>query len=224
MFWFSSHKGDGKNQQCLLSYRDEHGTLLRPQTQPTIHSGQPVIEGGSTLVDRSTESESKSLESHRHSADFPPTFPSPTTSPTMRRRRLPHRAGASAPYITESSNSEDKPGTTKPTATQHGKLTQVEPENGVTVIFHVMLASDLNMEEEHMHIQAEGEDLGDFKTTCVDMKLVRLVCFCKKLHEFCELEISQVNLHEIYVLWQVNTDVKETCKLSNELLPQCPLI
>ena len=58
-------------------------------------------------------------------------------------------------------------------------LKQVEPEDGVTVIFHVVLASNLNMEEGHMHIQAEGEDLGDFKINCVDMKLVRLVCFCK---------------------------------------------
>ena len=54
----------------------------------------------------------------------------------------------------------------------------VEPENGVTVIFHVVLSSNLNMEEEHMHIRAEGEDLGDFELNCVEMKLVRLVCFC----------------------------------------------
>ena len=45
----------------------------------------------------------------------------PTTSPTARDGGLPHRASASAPYSTESSGSEDKPGTTKPTATQHGK-------------------------------------------------------------------------------------------------------
>ena len=118
---FLTLKGDGQNQQCLLSYRDEHGTLLRQQTQPTIHSGQPDIEGGSTLVDRSTESESKSLESHRHSANFPPTSPSPTTLPTVRDRGLPHRAGASTPYSKESSGSEDKPGNTKSAATQRGK-------------------------------------------------------------------------------------------------------
>ena len=95
--------------------------MLRQQTQPTIHSGQPDIEGGSTLVDRSTESESKSLESHRHSANFPPTSPSPTTLPTVRDRGLPHRAGASTPYSKESSGSEDKPGNTKSAATQRGK-------------------------------------------------------------------------------------------------------
>ena len=95
--------------------------MLRQQTQPTIHSGQPDIEGGSTLVDRSPESESKSRESHRHSANFPPTSPSPTTSPTERDRGLPHRAGASTPYSTESSGSEDKPGNAKSTATPHEK-------------------------------------------------------------------------------------------------------
>ncbi|XP_022796391.1 E3 ubiquitin-protein ligase rnf213-alpha-like isoform X1 [Stylophora pistillata] len=52
-------------------------------------------------------------------------------------------------------------------------LKQVEPEDGVTVIFHVVLASNLNMEEGHLHIQAEGEDLGNFKINCVDMKVVR---------------------------------------------------
>jgi len=49
---------------------------------------------------------------------------------------------------------------------------QVEPEIGVTVVFHVLLVSNFKMEEEHLHIRAQGQDLGDFEVNCVDLKLV----------------------------------------------------
>ena len=48
---------------------------------------------------------------------------------------------------------------------------QVDPENGVTVVFHVMLESNFKMEDESLHIRAAGLDLGDFKINCVDMSL-----------------------------------------------------
>lgn len=48
---------------------------------------------------------------------------------------------------------------------------QVDPENGVTVVFHVMLESNFKMEEESLHIRASGLDLGDFNRNCVDMSL-----------------------------------------------------
>lgn len=51
---------------------------------------------------------------------------------------------------------------------------QVQPENGVTVVFHVFLVSNLKMEEERLHIRASGNDLGDFEINCVDMELLRL--------------------------------------------------
>ena len=51
-------------------------------------------------------------------------------------------------------------------------LKQVEPENGVTVVFHVLLVSNFKMEEEHLHIRAHGQDLGEFEVNCVDLKLV----------------------------------------------------
>jgi len=51
-------------------------------------------------------------------------------------------------------------------------LEQVEPERGVTVVFHVLLVTNFNMEEERLHIRAHGEDFGDFKINCVDLNLV----------------------------------------------------
>ena len=45
----------------------------------------------------------------------------------------------------------------------------------MTVVFHVLLVSNLKMEEEHLHIRAYGEDFGDFNINCVDMDLIRLV-------------------------------------------------
>lgn len=52
----------------------------------------------------------------------------------------------------------------------------MEPEVGVTVVFHVLLVSNFKMEEVSLHIRASGADLGNFGINCVDMALVRLVC------------------------------------------------
>lgn len=51
-------------------------------------------------------------------------------------------------------------------------LKQVEPEAGVTVVFHVLLVSNLKMEEECLHIRAHGDDLGNFDINCVDLEFV----------------------------------------------------
>ena len=51
-------------------------------------------------------------------------------------------------------------------------LKQVEPEAGVTVVFHVLLVSDFKMEEECLHIRADGDDLGNFGMNCVDLEFV----------------------------------------------------
>lgn len=51
-------------------------------------------------------------------------------------------------------------------------LQQVKPEAGVTVVFHVLLASNFKMKEEHLFIRAHGVDLGDFLQNCVDMSAV----------------------------------------------------
>ena len=51
-------------------------------------------------------------------------------------------------------------------------LKQVEPENGVTVVFHVLLDSNFRMEEENLHIRAHGHDFLNFNVNCVDLKLV----------------------------------------------------
>ena len=56
-------------------------------------------------------------------------------------------------------------------------MKQVEQEDGVTVVFHVLLVSNCKMEEERLHIRANGEDLGNFKLNCVEMELMRLACF-----------------------------------------------
>lgn len=54
-------------------------------------------------------------------------------------------------------------------------LQQVSPEAGVTVMFHVLLASNFKMAEESLFIRAYGEDLGSFQQNCVDMIEVGLV-------------------------------------------------
>ncbi|XP_022800357.1 E3 ubiquitin-protein ligase rnf213-alpha-like [Stylophora pistillata] len=118
-------EGGGQNQQHMPLYRDEHGTLLSQQAQPTIHLGQPDIEGGSSIVDRSTEKENKSLESHLHSANSPSTSQWPTTSVSTRDSGLPWQAGASNFTKTETPGSEDKPGITEPTAELHGRQPDV---------------------------------------------------------------------------------------------------
>ena len=48
-------------------------------------------------------------------------------------------------------------------------LQQVKPEDGVTVVFHVLLSSNFKMAEESLFIRAHGPDLGDFVQNCVDM-------------------------------------------------------
>ena len=49
---------------------------------------------------------------------------------------------------------------------------QVEPEAGITVVFHVLLASNFKMEGEYLHIRANGDDLGNFNLNCVDLEFV----------------------------------------------------
>ncbi|XP_020630843.1 E3 ubiquitin-protein ligase rnf213-alpha-like isoform X2 [Orbicella faveolata] len=48
-------------------------------------------------------------------------------------------------------------------------LQQVKPEAGVTVVFHVLLASNFNMTEESFFIRAHDVDLGDFEMTAVEV-------------------------------------------------------
>ena len=48
-------------------------------------------------------------------------------------------------------------------------LKQVDPEDGVTVVFHVLLESNFKMEEESLHIRAGARDLGVFNINCVDL-------------------------------------------------------
>ena len=52
------------------------------------------------------------------------------------------------------------------------RLQQVKPDAGVTVVFHVLLASNFKMPEENLFIRANGVDLGDFTENCVDMSAV----------------------------------------------------
>ena len=58
------------------------------------------------------------------------------------------------------------------TAEIHHTLKPVEPENGVTVVFHVLLESNFKMTEESLHIRAAARDLGQFSINCVDLKPV----------------------------------------------------
>ena len=53
---------------------------------------------------------------------------------------------------------------------QHA-LKQIDPEDGVTVVFHVLLENFL-MEEERLHIRAGARDLGEFRINCVDLTSV----------------------------------------------------
>ena len=48
-------------------------------------------------------------------------------------------------------------------------LKQVDPEDGVTVVFHVLLESYFKMEEGRLHIRAGARDLGLFNINCVDL-------------------------------------------------------
>jgi len=49
---------------------------------------------------------------------------------------------------------------------------QVKPDFGVTVVFHVLLATNLKMTDGNLFIRAYGADLGDFEENCVDMSAV----------------------------------------------------
>lgn len=53
------------------------------------------------------------------------------------------------------------------------RLQQVKPDAGVTVVFHVLLASNFKMTEENLSIRAHGVDLGEFRENCVDMRVVQ---------------------------------------------------
>ena len=55
---------------------------------------------------------------------------------------------------------------------QPPSLQQVKPESGVTVVFHVLLASNFNMTEESCFIRAHDVDLGAFEQNCVEMSTV----------------------------------------------------
>ena len=48
-------------------------------------------------------------------------------------------------------------------------LKQVDPEDGVTVVFHVLLEPNFKMEEGRLHIRAGARDLGLFNINCVDL-------------------------------------------------------
>ncbi|KAL9988396.1 hypothetical protein ACROYT_G002834 [Oculina patagonica] len=65
-----------------------------------------------------------------------------------------------------SSSTERQASTTQPPSI----LQQVKPEAGVTVVFHVLLASNFKMTEESFNVRAAGVDLGDFYLNCVDMR------------------------------------------------------
>ena len=67
------------------------------------------------------------------------------------------------------------------TAQNQHTLKQVDPENGVTVVFHVLLESNLKMEDESLHIRAGARDLGEFYINCVDLISVGWVCFVSAL-------------------------------------------
>ncbi|XP_022801884.1 E3 ubiquitin-protein ligase rnf213-alpha-like, partial [Stylophora pistillata] len=45
----------------------------------------------------------------------------------------------------------------------------VSPDAGLTVVFHVLLASNFKMTDERLFIRANGAALGDFQENCVDM-------------------------------------------------------
>ena len=49
-------------------------------------------------------------------------------------------------------------------------MKQVEPEKGVTVVFHVLLVSNFKMEDERLHIRANEDEFGNFKINCIDME------------------------------------------------------
>ncbi|KAJ7339367.1 hypothetical protein OS493_005761 [Desmophyllum pertusum] len=74
------------------------------------------------------------------------------------------------------SNAEQQPGQ-QPSTTQPfpPSLQQVNPEAGVTVMFHVLLASNFKMTDESLFIRAYGAELGDFEHNCVDMNAVEVV-------------------------------------------------
>ncbi|KAL9988414.1 hypothetical protein ACROYT_G002852 [Oculina patagonica] len=69
-----------------------------------------------------------------------------------------------------SSSVKQKSSATQPTP----NLQQIEPEAGVTVVFHVLLAVNFKMTDERLFIRAHGPDLGDFKLNCVDMSAVEI--------------------------------------------------
>lgn len=58
------------------------------------------------------------------------------------------------------------------TAQNQHALKQVDPEYGVTVVFHVFLESKFKMEEERLHIRAGARELGEFNINCVDLTSV----------------------------------------------------
>ena len=47
----------------------------------------------------------------------------------------------------------------------------VGSESGVTVVFHVLLVSNVKMKEGNLFIRGHGEDLGDFKKNGIKMKV-----------------------------------------------------
>lgn len=48
-------------------------------------------------------------------------------------------------------------------------LQLVPPEAGVTVVFQVLLASNIKITDENLFIRAHGAEFGDFQANCVDM-------------------------------------------------------
>ena len=50
---------------------------------------------------------------------------------------------------------------------------EVDPERGVTIVFHILLDSNFNIPgEASLHIRANGVDIGHWDVNCVDLKLI----------------------------------------------------
>ena len=50
---------------------------------------------------------------------------------------------------------------------------EVDPERGVTIVFHILLDSNFNIPgEASLHIRANGEDIGHWNVNCVDLKFI----------------------------------------------------
>ncbi|PFX19442.1 E3 ubiquitin-protein ligase RNF213 [Stylophora pistillata] len=155
----------------------EAGEVKDTQTPGTslqsFEGGNPPFDGGNVettlLVQNDVERDTTALKDPPNGSEevqLPP-------GQWYRKDETEFQVNAPAPK-NKGQGKEGKRNIQPPSASPLPKcsLKQVEPENGVTVVFHVLLVSNLKMEEEHLHIRASGEDLGDFEVNCVDMELI----------------------------------------------------